>query len=145
MLDGRKSPFPGTPGDAQASIEVRPWHLASAVAAYAAAGDWDGARELWSEALRRGVSPRSPGYRAVIGAAVRAGDMTAAFRLVDEARELNLELDARVVAPLARALESRGERSRASELLGHVRGGEGVVGALRGAGTVATAVMGTRQ
>ncbi|CAM9677245.1 unnamed protein product [Scytosiphon promiscuus] len=72
--------------------EVRPWHLASAIAAYDAAGDWTGAQELWDQALRRGVSPRSPGYDAMVAAAMRAGDRAAARRLVDEARGLRLEL-----------------------------------------------------
>lgn len=87
-----------TSGSAQAVVregpplKVRPWHLASAVAAYDAAGDWGGAKQLWGEALRMGVSPRSPGYNAVITAAERAGDATAARALAEEARGLRLEL-----------------------------------------------------
>lgn len=76
----------------QPRLEVRPWHLASAIAAFDAAGDWSGAQELWGEALRRGVSPRSPGYDAVVSAALRAGDAAAARRLVEEARGLRLGL-----------------------------------------------------
>ena len=71
---------------------MRPWHLASAIAAFDAAGDWAGAKELWGEALRRGVSPRSPGYDAMVAAAVRAGDAAAARRLVKEALGLKLGL-----------------------------------------------------
>lgn len=71
---------------------MRPWHLASAIAAFDAAGDWAGAQELWGEALRRGVSPRSPGYDAMVAAAVRAGDTTAARRLVKDALGLKLGL-----------------------------------------------------
>ncbi|CAM9833926.1 unnamed protein product, partial [Hapterophycus canaliculatus] len=76
----------------QPRLEVRPWHLASAIAAYDAAGDWTGAQELWDQALRRGVAPRSPGYDAMVAAALRAGDRAAACKLVDEARGLRLEL-----------------------------------------------------
>lgn len=76
----------------QSRLEVRPWHLASAIAAYDVAGDWTGAQELWDQALRRGVSPRSPGYDAMVAAAVRAGGGAAARKLVDEARGLRLEL-----------------------------------------------------
>lgn len=60
--------------------------------AFDAAGDWAGAQQLWDEALRMGVSPRSPGYDAAISAAVRAGDTAAARRLVEEARGLRLSL-----------------------------------------------------
>ncbi|CAN0144831.1 unnamed protein product [Ectocarpus fasciculatus] len=85
----RQSPPPSPP---QPHPEVRPWHLASAIAAYDAAGDWAGAKQLWDEALRRGVSPRSPGYDAAVSAALRAGDTAAARQLVEEARGLRLEL-----------------------------------------------------
>ncbi|CAM9800577.1 unnamed protein product, partial [Ectocarpus sp. 12 AP-2014] len=85
----RHSPPPSPP---QPRPEVRPWHLASAIAAYDAAGDWAGAKQLWDEALRRGVSPRSPGYDAAVSAALRAGDTAAARQLVEEARGLRLEL-----------------------------------------------------
>lgn len=85
----RQSPPPSPP---QPRPEVRPWHLASAIAAYDAAGDWAGAKQLWEEALRRGVSPRSPGYDAAVSAALRAGDTAAARQLVEEARGLRLEL-----------------------------------------------------
>lgn len=80
------------PPQPQPRLEVRPWHLASAIAAFDAAGDWAGAQQLWDEALRRGVSPRSPGYAAAVSAAVRAGDTAAARRLVEEARGLRLAL-----------------------------------------------------
>lgn len=80
------------PPQPQSRVGVRPWHLASAMAAFDAAGDWAGAQQLWGEALRRGVSPRSPGYAAAVSAAVRAGDTTAARRLVEEARGLKLAL-----------------------------------------------------
>ncbi|CAB1119855.1 unnamed protein product [Ectocarpus sp. CCAP 1310/34] len=80
------------PSPPQPRPEVRPWHLASAIAAYDAAGDWTGAKQLWDEALRRGVSPRSPGYDAAVSVALRAGDTAAARQLVEEARGLRLEL-----------------------------------------------------
>lgn len=80
------------PSQPQPRPEVRPWHLASAIAAFDAAGDWAGAQELWDEALRRGASPRSPGYDAIVAAAVRVGDKAAARRLVKEGLGLKLGL-----------------------------------------------------
>lgn len=80
------------PSQPEPRPEVRPWHLASAIAAFDAAGDWAGAQELWGESLRRGVSPRSPGFDAIVAAAVRAGDRAAARTLVKEALGLKLGL-----------------------------------------------------
>lgn len=112
-------------GSAQttAPVEVRPWHLASAIAAYDAAGDWVGALGLWEEALSRGVAPRSPGYGAAIAAAVRAGDLPCAFRLEEEARGLRLEIELRAFRLLLRACEARGEDERAAEMLESARTG----------------------
>eukprot|EP00752_Nemacystus_decipiens_P006448 g5808.t1 len=94
MLDSpaRQHQQQGPLSQPQPRPEVRPWHLASAVAAFDAAGDWTGAQELWGEALRRGVSPRSPGYDAMVAAAVRAGDTAGARGLVQEALGLGLGL-----------------------------------------------------
>lgn len=95
MLDSpppRRQQQQVSPSQPRAPVEVRPWHLASAIAAFDAARDWAGAQELWGEALRRGVSPRSPGYDAVVAAAVRAGDKAAARGLVKEALGLKLGL-----------------------------------------------------
>lgn len=110
-------------------LEVRPWHLASAVAAYDAAGDWDGAKQLWGEALRMGVSPRSPGYEAMITAAARAGDVTAARALAEEARELRLELGSGAVHVLE-------EGERVARLSGDVEGDRDMAGEPGGVETI---------
>ena len=109
-------------------LEVRPWHLASAVVAYDAAGDWAGAKQLWGEALRMGVTPRSPGYDAVIAAAVRAGDATAACALAEEARGLRLELG-------SGSIHIR-EGDQLARLLGGAEGDREMAGKPRGVGTV---------
>lgn len=131
------------PAEAQQAppLEVRPWHLASAIAAYDAAGDWTGAQELWTEALRRGFSPRSPGFNAAIAAAARSGDTNTAIRLMEKARWLRLELGARAVQCLVRALNSRGEGERAAGLLEYASGGRFVVEGLGGSGPNAKSVL----
>lgn len=105
----------GTEAPPARPLQVRPWHLASAIAAYDAAGDWAGAQRLWEEALRMGVTPRSPGYGAAIVAAVRAGDLTEASRLAEEAIGSGLELrpstaTARSVVGEIESRSSRGYR-----------------------------------
>lgn len=84
-------------------LEVRPWHLTSAIAAFDAAGDWTGVQELWEEASRRGVSPHGSGYSAAISAAIRAGEMAAASKLEKDARWLNLDLGIKTTRLLAQA------------------------------------------
>lgn len=108
-------------------LEVRPGHLASAIAAFDAAGDWGGAVELWEEVVSRGVAPRSPGYAAAIAAAARAGDLTAAFRLKDEAQSRRQALRARAFRLLVAACEARGENEMAAQLYEDARCGRLVV------------------
>lgn len=77
-----------------------------------------------------GVSPRSPGYDAVIAAAVRAGDVTAARALAEEARGLRLELGSGIV-------HIQEEGDQAASLSGDVdEGGRDMAGEPGGVGTV---------
>ncbi|CAM9853547.1 unnamed protein product [Choristocarpus tenellus] len=109
---------------------VRPWHLASAVAAHDAAGDWTGALGVWEIAVnQRGVVPRGAGYNAMLSAAAGAGELGVATRLVGEMKTFRVNISAssrRVLVEACKSsaggMEGGGSSGYACELLKVLRG-----------------------
>ncbi|CAN0075382.1 unnamed protein product [Discosporangium mesarthrocarpum] len=73
--------------------KVRPWHIACAIVAHDAAGDWEGALGLWEIVVKQGGhNPGWVGYNAMVVAAARAGELGVTLGLLTEMRGFRLSL-----------------------------------------------------